>query len=107
MFLSSIKGINRLISKRMSNIYSKVTIEKKLTFSKLQFSKFKKFGNSSVFWELQLMQISLNFKTSCYNLKVRGLGSRSCGLFFYFSFERYYDVVKSKNPCFFKNINFN
>ena len=53
------------------------------------------------------MQISLNFKSSCYNLKVRGLGSRSCGLFFSFSFERYYDVVKSKNPCFFKNINFN
>ena len=28
MFFSSIKGINRLISKGMSNIYVKVTIEK-------------------------------------------------------------------------------
>ena len=28
MFLNSIKGINRLISKGMSNIYLKVTIEK-------------------------------------------------------------------------------
>ena len=28
MFFSSIKGINRLISKGMSNIYLKVTIEK-------------------------------------------------------------------------------
>ena len=34
MFFSLIKGINRTISKGMSNIYSKVTIEKKLTFSK-------------------------------------------------------------------------
>ena len=34
MFLSSIKGINRLISKRMSNIYSKVIIEKKTDFLK-------------------------------------------------------------------------
>ena len=29
MFFSSIKGINRLISKAMSEIYLKVTIEKK------------------------------------------------------------------------------
>ena len=28
MFFSSIKGINRLISKEISNIYSKATIEK-------------------------------------------------------------------------------
>ena len=30
MFFSSIKGINRLISKGMSNIYLKVTIQKKM-----------------------------------------------------------------------------
>ena len=43
----------------MSNIYLKVTIE---TFSKLRFSGFKKFVNSSVFEELQLTQISLQLK---------------------------------------------
>ena len=43
MFFSSIKEINRLISKRMSKIYLKGTIEKKMTFSKLQFSEFKRF----------------------------------------------------------------
>ena len=35
MFFGSINGINRLIINRMSNIYLKVSIEKKLTFSKL------------------------------------------------------------------------
>ena len=62
MFFNSIKGINRLISKGMTNIYLKVTIEKKLTFSKLRFSKFKIVVSRSVFGELKLMQISLNFE---------------------------------------------
>ena len=39
------KEINRLLSKGMSNIYLKVTIE---TFSKLRFSGFKKFVTRSV-----------------------------------------------------------
>ena len=39
------KEINRLLSKEMSNIYLKVTIE---TFSKLRFSGFKKFVTRSV-----------------------------------------------------------
>ena len=64
-----------LLSKRMSNIYLQVTID---TFSKLLLSKFEKFVNRSVFGELQLTQISLNFKTSCCNLKIRGLGAKLC-----------------------------
>ena len=36
------KEINRLLSKEMSNICLKVTFEKKLTFSKLRFSRLKK-----------------------------------------------------------------
>ena len=39
------KAINMLLSKRVSNIYLKVTIE---TFSKLRFSGFKKFITRSV-----------------------------------------------------------
>ena len=79
----------------MSNIYLKVTIE---TFSKLRCSGFKNFITKSVFGELQLMQISLNFKTSC-----------CVWLFYGFNFQRNYDVLKSKSPCilFNKNINFN
>ena len=48
--------------KGMSNIYLKVTIKKSVT--------------RSVFGELQLRQISLNFRTSCCNLKIRGLGAK-------------------------------
>ena len=99
------KEINRLLTKKMSNIYLKVTIE---TFSKLLFSGFKKFVTRSVFGELQLTQISLDFKTSCCNLKIRSLGAKMW-LFYCFNFERNYDVSKSKSPCIllYKNINFN
>ena len=91
----------------MSNVYLKVTIE---TFSKLRFSAFKKFVTRSVFGELQLTQVSLNFKASCCNLKIRGLGAKMCvWLFYYFNFKRNYDVLKSKSPCILlnRNINFN
>ena len=67
------KEINRLLNKGMSNIYLKVTIE---MFSKLQFSGFKKVCHQVSFGELQLMQVSLSFKTSCCNLKVRRLGTK-------------------------------
>ena len=68
--------VNRLLSKGMSNIYLEVTIE---TFSKLRFSGFKKFVTRSVFEELQLTQISLNFKTFCCNLKFSSLRASVCG----------------------------
>ena len=71
------KEINRLSSKGMSNIYSKVTIE---TFSKLPFSEFKEFVTRSVFGELQLKQIVAD----CCNLKIRGLGAKLCVIFLLF-----------------------
>ena len=65
----------------MSDIYLEVTIE---TFSKLRFSGFKKIVIRSVFGELQLTRISLNFKTSCCNLKIRRLGPKLCVAFLLF-----------------------
>ena len=59
-----------LLSKGMSNICLKVTIE---TISKLQFSGFKKIITRSVFEGPQLTQISFNFKNSFCNLKIRDL----------------------------------
>ena len=53
------------------------------------------------------MQISLNFKISCYNLKIRGLGAKPSWVFYYFDFERNYDVLKSKSPCILLNKNIN
>ena len=57
MFFRSIKEVNRLISKGMSKLYLKVTIDKKRHSQNFNF-------------------LSLNFKTSCYNLKTRGLGAK-------------------------------
>ena len=68
------KEINRLLSKGMSNIYLKVTID---TLSKLRFSGFKKFVTRSVFRELQLTQISLNFKTFMLQLQNESSGSKA------------------------------
>ena len=55
------------------------------------------------------MQMSLNFQTSCCNSKVRGLGRKLCGFYYYVYFERNYYVLKSKCLCFLlnKNINLN
>ena len=55
------------------------------------------------------MQTLLNFKTSCSNLKIRGLEEKLCvWLFYYFDFERNHDVLKSMSPCFLlkKSMNF-
>ena len=71
-------------------------------FSKLRFSKFKKFVFRSVFGELQLTQIlSLNFKTLCSNLKIRGLGATVCS----FSILTLKDALKSKSPYILLNKN--
>ena len=103
MFFSSIKGINRLISKGMSNI----TIEKNWRSKNFDFLKFKKFVFRSVLGELKLAQISLNFKTSC--CKSEAWEQNFVWLFHYFNFKRNYDVLKSKGRCILvnKNINFN
>ena len=77
----------------------------KLTFSKLWFSKFKKFASRAVFEELQFTRIPLNFKTSCCNLKMGGLAAKkSIWVFYYFDFDRSYrksrPEVLCKKRCF-------
>ena len=51
--------VNKLLSKGISIMYLKVTME---TFSNLRFSGFEIFFTRSVFGELQIKQISLNLK---------------------------------------------
>ena len=58
--------------------------------------KLKYYYENKLISKVQDMQISLNFKTFCCNLKIRGLGSRRCVAFTLFQFERNYDVLKSK-----------
>ena len=85
----------------MSNIYLKVL----KTFSKFQFSGFKKLVTRSVFWELQLMQISLNFKTCC-NLKIRGIGAKLYVGFLLFSFWKVLWHFKVKDSMHFVKRNY-
>ena len=78
------KNIYWSLGKGMSNIYLKVTIE---IFSNLRLSGFKKFFNKSIFEELQLTQISVNFKPSCCNLKSDVWKQNYLWLFCYFNFQ--------------------
>ena len=65
----------------------------------------------SVFGELQLAQISLDFKTSCCNLKIRGdVWEQNCvWLFLLFEFwkELWRFTVKESTHFVEKNIDFN
>ena len=60
----------------MSNTLLNSSDKEKPTFSKLRFYKLKKFLSGSIFDELHLRQIPLNFKTSCCNLKIGDLGAK-------------------------------
>ena len=62
----------------MSNIYLKVYIEKNRRSQNLDFLSLKNLSSGqSVFEALQLTQIPLNFKDSCFNLKLRGLTAKA------------------------------
>ena len=83
MFFSSIKKRNMLLSKRMSNIYLKVTNEKKWRTQNFNSLSLKS-SSPAAFGDLKLTQISLNSPTSCCNLKIRGLGKKLCVAFLLF-----------------------
>ena len=62
--------------------------------------KVKKFVSRSVFVELQLTKTTLNFQTSSYNLKIRGLVAKLfCGFSIIFYFEgNFAQSEKSMKP---------
>ena len=92
MFYNSIKHvnrfrkqINRFLIKKLSKFFSKVTIEKNWRSQNFDFLNLKNLstvqflGSSNSCW-------LLNFKNSCCNLKIRGLGAKRCVAFQLFSF---------------------
>ena len=90
MLFSSIKEINWLISKGMLNIHLKDYWEK-LTFSKLRFCKLKKIISRSI-----LENYNSHRYHWTWNLEV---WEQNCVcLFYYFNFERNFDVFKWKSP---------
>ena len=96
--------MNRLLS---TKYLLKCYYWKKLTFSKLLFCKFKKLVTRSVFGELQLTQLSLNFQTFSCNLKIRSLRAKICVAFLLFwflmEFWRFHFFLLNKNINFNKN----
>ena len=46
-----------------------------------------------MFGELHFTQISLNFETSCCHLKIGGLVAKEFVVFYYFHFERKFDII--------------
>ena len=68
--------------------------------------KVLRFASRSDFGELQLTQISLDFKISCYNLKIRGLGTKLYLDFLFYCLERNYNVLKWKILWFLLNKNY-
>ena len=112
MFFSSIKEINRLrkqinrlLSKGMSNIYLKSYCWEKVTYSKLfDFKKFvKKVPLQVRFWEAPTHADIIEFWNVSLQLKNKMSGDKTAWLLYYFYFERNYDVLKSRSPCFLLN----
>ena len=89
---------NRLLSKGVSNIYLKVTIEKNwcsqnFDFLNLIFLPGQLSGSPNsrrYHWILKLLVVTQKSETWKQNC---------VWLFYYFNFERNYDVLKSKSPC--------
>ena len=82
----------------MLNIHLQVTIQKKWQTQNLK--NFKSLKSSS--------QTDMYFQTSCCNLKKSEVGKQNyVWFFYYFYFERNYDVLKSKSLCFLLSININ
>ena len=109
MFFSSVKEINRLISKEMSNIYLNVTLEKNWRSQNFDFLSLKNLslGQFFVSFNSRRYHWILKFLVATYKSEV---WEQNCvWLFYYSNFERNYDALKSKTPCILlnKNINFN
>ena len=102
MFFSSIKEINRLISKGMSNVYSKVTIEKNWLYQNFNFLSLRVYLQVS-FWGAAAHAGITEFSSFLLQLKNQRSGSKTVWLFHYFDFERNYDPYLLLN----ENINFN
>ena len=109
MFFSSVKERNRLSSNGMSNIYLKVTIEKKWRTQIFNFVSLKGSSPALFLGEAPTHADIIEILNFLLQLTSQWSVSKSIWwLFYYFYFERNYDVLKSRRPCFLlnKNVNF-
>ena len=80
-----------------------------MTRSEVQFDKFKKFVSRPIFLGAPNQADIIEFSNFLLQLRNQRAGNKTLWLFYYFYFERNYDVLKSKNIYFLwnKNVNFN
>ena len=92
----------------MSNIYLKVTIEKKRRSQNFDFLSLRNLSPVHVLGSSNSRRYHW-ILTSCCNLKSRSLIANCVPLFYYFNFEQNYDILKSKSLSILlnKTINFN
>ena len=116
MFFNSIKEINRLrkeinrlLSKGMSNIYLKVTIEKNWRSQNFDFLSLKNLSPGQFLGSSNSRRYHWILKLFVATYKSEVWKQICVWLFYYFNFERGCDFLKSKSPwiLLIKNINFN
>ena len=109
MFFSSFKEINRLIGKAKSNIYLKIIIEENWRSQNLDFLSLKNLSLGQFLESSNSRRWHWIFKLLVTTQKSEVSKQIRMWLFYYFSFERNYDVLKSKSSCILlnKNINLN
>ena len=109
MFFSSFKEINRLIGKAKSNIYLKIIIEENWRSQNLDFLSLKNLSLGQFLESSNSRRCHWIFKLLVTTQKSEVSKQIRVWLFYYFSFERNYDVLKSKSSCILlnKNINLN
>ena len=79
-----------------------------MTYERLRFSKFKKDSLQVSFSGASTHADITEFSNFLLQLKTQRFWSKTVGgFFYYFDFERNYDVLKSNSPCFLLNRNIN
>ena len=110
MFFNPIKEINRLrkeinmlLRKGMSNIYFLSDYWQKLTFSKFDFLSLTNLSPGQLLRSSDSRRFNWIFKLIVAILKSEVWEQNCMWLFYQFTFERNYDVLKTKNPCILLN----
>ena len=109
MFFNSVKKINRLLTKGITNIYLKVTIEKNCCSQDFDFISLKNLSPDQFLGSSNSRRYRRILKLLVATSKSEIWEQNCVWLFYYFNFERNYDGLKSKSPRIFlsKKINFN
>ena len=98
VLLSSVKEIKNLINKRVSNL-----LLRKTHLPKFWLVQVWEIRLQVSFWGAPTHAHIAEFYNFLLQLKIQVWKQKRVWPFYWFTFERNYDVLKSKNPCFLSN----